>query len=337
MISIEELKQRYPNILDIKPHGWCIVIPGDKFDPDWEFQLEDQGYKVHLVELDRKAVALVSLIKKVGEGSEKVVYTPPPKSIVEEIGPGPHAIEKQPAHRGRGGKIIRWTQEENERLLHEWPRARGIVEAKAASLVSMFPGRSAKGINLRYHKIIRSAETPREPRRRGTGKDWSDDDIEKLVSLWNGPMTKSEIEKAFPSRTPKSVRMVLTRLRKAGKIQKRHSGPRGKTPQQPLKELHISSKPEKVFMTSEEEREKVESAPSDLKRLTLVLDSLVTVVDKLGCQAIMQALEIKELKKQDFKIPFVIWDAYADALLEAEKENRDRFRDKVHKLLEVYS
>jgi hypothetical protein len=44
MISIEELKQRYPNIIDVKPHGWCIVVPGDKFDPDWEFQLEDQGY-----------------------------------------------------------------------------------------------------------------------------------------------------------------------------------------------------------------------------------------------------------------------------------------------------
>jgi hypothetical protein len=51
----------------------------------------------------------------------------------------------------------------------------------------------------------------------------------------------------------------------------------------------------------------------------------------------MQALEIKELKKQDFKIPFVIWDAYADALLEADKENRDRFREKVRKLLEAYS
>jgi hypothetical protein len=344
MISIEELKQHYPNIIDVKPHGWCIVVPGDKFDPDWEFQLEDQGFKVYLVELNRRSVALVSLAKKAGEGSEKVVYTPPPKATVEKIDPESEPILKQPSKHKRGGKIIPWTQQETEPLLSEWPLVRGTVVEKAASLMSLFPGRTPKGIELRYRKITRSAENPREPRRRGRGKDWSDGDVEKLVNLWNGPMTKSEIEKAFPGRTSKSVRMVLTRLRKAGRIQKRQPGPRKRIQkaQQPLKELHVSSKPEKVFMTSKEEVEKVEqpletspTTPSDLKRLTLVLDSLVTVVDKLGCQAIMQALEIKELNKQDFKIPFVIWDAYADALLETEKENRDRFRDKVHKLLEA--
>ena len=64
MIGIEDLKQRYPDVRDIKPYGFVVVVPGKEFDPDWEFQLEDQGYKVHLVELDRKPVALVSCVKK---------------------------------------------------------------------------------------------------------------------------------------------------------------------------------------------------------------------------------------------------------------------------------
>jgi hypothetical protein len=345
LISIEELKQHYPNIIDVKPHGPCIVVPEDMFNPDWEFQLEDQGYKVHLVELDRRVVALVSLTKKSGESSEKLVFTPPPKSTVEKISPGPEPVKTEATAKHRPGAkkgivTIHWTHEENEKLLYEWPRTKGTTRGKAIALVPLFPGRNAKAINLHYYAIMRSPRSTGEPRRKGTGR-WPDEDIEKLISLWKGPMTKSEIEKSFPTRTPKSVRMVLTRLKKAGKIEKRKSGPRGKT-RQPLKELHVSSKPEKVFMPSKEEVEKVmqplettSTTPSELKRLTLILDSLVTVVDKLGCQAIMQALEIKELKNQDFKIPFVIWDAYADALLEEDKENRDRFRERTRKLLEA--
>jgi len=258
---------------NVAPHGECVIVPGDKFDPDWEFQLEDQGFKVHLVELDRRPVALVSM-RKTGEGSEeRTVYTPPPKPPVtekhEEIVSGPEHVEKSRGHK-KGSKTSRWTQEEDTRLLYEWPRARGTIAEKARSLVPLFPGRNAHAITCHYDQIVRTSKSSTPMR--GSGGKWSGKDVEKLITLWNGPMLKSQIEKAFPGRTPKSVRMLIHRLKKAGKIEKRQPGPRDKTPkelkhekrknvemrQQPLKELHVSSEPEKVFMTLEEEMEKVE-------------------------------------------------------------------------------
>jgi len=243
---------------NVAPHGECVIVPGDKFDPDWEFQLEDQGFKVHLVELDRRPVALVSM-RKTGEVSEeRTVYTPPPKPPVtekhEEIVSGPEHVEKSRGHK-KGSKTSRWTQEEDTRLLYEWPRARGTIAEKARSLVPLFPGRNAHAITCHYDQIDRTSKqsTPM----RGSGGKWSGKDVEKLITLWNGPMLKSQIEKAFPGRTPKSVRMLIQRLKKAGKIEKRQPGPRNKT-LQPLKELHVSREPEKVFLTPKEEVEIVE-------------------------------------------------------------------------------
>ena len=275
-ISIQELQKRFPDVKDIKPHGWCIVVPGDKFDPDWEFQLEDQGYKVRLVELNRKSVALVSLVKKVGEGSEKLVYTPPPKPIVEENGSGPEPIERQ--------------------------------------------------VDIR--------EVARVARHKKYGDDWRPEEDSFLIDLHKQGMPywkiAKQLQEKFPNRTDRAIFYRIGALLKEGKLKPRFQ----RRKQRPKKDV---KKPQQSDKVTRKERplETSPTAPSELKRLTLILDSLVTVVDKLGCQAIMQALEIKELRKQDFKIPFVIWDAYADALLEADKEHRDRFREKVHKLLEA--
>ena len=346
MIGIEDLKQRYPDVRDIKPYGFVVVVPGKEFDPDWEFQLEDQGYKVHLVELDRRPVALVSCVKKTTvEEGEKQVYAPPPPEPESRKHLMPMAPTADPPIAGRdsylkaGNKLVSWTQSDLDRLKEEWSRARGSVDEKAEVLTKLFPGRTAAAIKQRYLKLLRP---PKRSEKHGRGSNWSEEETEKLITLWNQGMQLSDIAAGLPNRTAKSIRPCIHRLQLAGKIEKRQVHPhRHKVVAKEVQNSDNVDNVPKVENVAKVEKVSMDSqtspmAPSELKTLTEVLDSLVTVVDKLGCQAIMQALEIKEVKQPDFKIPFAIWNAYADAMLREDKENRDRFRLKVHKLLEAY-
>lgn len=226
VIEIEELKQRFPDIRDIKPYGWCVVVPGSQFDPDWEFQLEDQGYKVFMVDLDRKPVALVSCVKKNAEG-ERVSLKGTPTREERQKGNGVSTPESSPkgVHGLKpGNKIVPWTESDLARLMQEWPRARGDVEEKAEALTKLFPGRTATAIKLRYLKQLKTQRNDPRSEKRGTGLLWSEGETQKLVSLWNQGMRKSEIAKAFPGRSEKSVIMAITRLKLKGTIQKRKSG-----------------------------------------------------------------------------------------------------------------
>ena len=383
MIGIEELKQRFPDVRDIKPYGFVVVVPGKEFDPDWEFQLEDKGYKVHLVELDRRPVALVSCVKKEAvEESEREVYAPPPpdpesRKHLMPMAPTAHithtahiahiAPTVAPSIGGRGSylkagnKLVPWRQDDVDRLKEEWPKTRGGVDEKAEALTKLFPGRTATAIKLRYLKLLKTPKTTKEERQKpqivkhGRGFNWSEGETQKLIALWNQDMQVSDIAAALPKRSYKSVRSAVDRLQLAGKIEKRKTERRRqrKSVEQQrsenvaVKEVQNSdkvanvdnvdnvdnvTKVEKVSMDSQTSP----TAPSELKRLTEVLDALIIVVDKVGCQAIMQALEIKEMKQSDFKIPLGTWTAYASALISPDKERRDQFREKVRKLLEVY-
>lgn len=251
MVSFQELKEKYP-IHNIAPYGACIVVPGDEFDPDWEAELEEQGVKCFFTDLEKRPVTLVQLKRTPPEAEEKLVYGP---SVA--LGPGK-------GKRGRpkdAGKVMCWSQADNECLLREWPRARGAVEEKAKALATQFPGRTPKAIELHYRKLLR----------------------------------KGKIQEKGEKRTLED--------------KKRSESKKTNSAQQP-----------------------------GLEKVIEALDGLVEAVDKVGCQVIMHALEIKELKGSDgFKIPLRLWASYADAVLESDKKYRDVFREKVRKLLEAAS
>lgn len=375
-ISIKQLKIQFPDVRDLKPYGWCVVVPGAQFDPDWEYQFEDQGYKVHMVELDRRPVALVSCVKKEPvEETEREVYAPPPpdpesrKHLMPMAPTAPVPIQGRGSYLKAGNKLVSWTQPDLDRLLEEWPRARGGVDEKAEALTRLFPGRMATAIKLRYLKLLKTPKTSLkqesqkpETTKHGRGFYWSEQETDKLVSLWNQDLRLSDIAKALPSRSYKSIRSAVDRLQLAGKIEKRKSG--GQRRRKMVDVCQDCGLPKDLCCCDEEKKEqqrattkevqnsykvaKVDNVdkvtesqtspttPSEMKKLTDVIENLVTVVDKLGCQAIMQALEIKEMKQADFKIPLGTWTAYASALISPDKERRDQFREKVRKVLEAY-
>lgn len=266
MVSFQELKEKYP-IHNIAPYGACIVVPGDAFDPDWEAELEEQGVKCFFTDLDRRPVTLVQL-KRAPPEAEKVVYGP---SVAADHGK---------AKRGRpkdAGKVMCWSQADNECLLREWPRARGDVEEKAKALAPQFPGRTPKAIELHYRKLLRKGKVQ---------------------------------EKAD---------------KKAKRVEGDTSHPSKLEVHAPTHMLTSGSPPSAAGDTG-------------VKKILDALSGLIEVVDKLGCQVIMHALEIKELKGSDgFKIPLRVWASYADAVLESDKKDRDMFREKVRKLLEAAS
>ena len=72
-MDIEELKSKF-SIQNIMPHGEVIVIPGDKFDPDWEADLGDQGYACHNLNIAKDPFVIVPLKKDVNPGQS--VYVP---------------------------------------------------------------------------------------------------------------------------------------------------------------------------------------------------------------------------------------------------------------------
>jgi hypothetical protein len=179
---------------------------------------------------------------------------------------------------------------------------------------------------------------------------WTDSDKQLLAKLWNQKLKVLEIIPKFPKRSEASIRMELARLIKDGvilgrwkkggkrdfkrlkrpiqKAEKELKGPEG------LEPASLKRTPDLKIDTP------VRNAPEDpaFQKLVETVGALTDVVDKVSCNAVMHALEIRELKgKDDFKIPLGLWTAYSSALLSDDKKYRDVFRDKVRKLLEASS
>ena len=75
LISIDELQRRFGPAVNVAPYGECLVIHGVDFNPDWEAELGDLGYKCFLTNINERPVTLVKLKKAVPDG--KAVYVPP--------------------------------------------------------------------------------------------------------------------------------------------------------------------------------------------------------------------------------------------------------------------
>lgn len=258
MVSVEELKQKFP-VKDVPPYGTCIVVPGPDFDPDWEAELDDQGFRCVFTDLDQKAVTLVRLAEKLGS-----------ESVEREVSRSPsRALSKY------------WSSEEDKVLVKLWNEG-DLIEKMTPS----FPGRTEAAIRLRIQRLEKYGKIKKRTRRQlradygfkkkfprkivdfavnlsqsvepafsardiakkilekfgvevshvavqkwilktekmpslGEKRRWTEEEDEKLIELWNAKLTVEEIRAEFPSRGETAVKDRLSRLRKKGKVKSR--------------------------------------------------------------------------------------------------------------------
>jgi hypothetical protein len=341
MISVDELKQKFP-VKDVPPYGECIVILGVEFDPDWETELGDRGYKCINTGIDSKQVTLVQLKKSVVEEGEKVVYVPPA------------TVKASP--------FQRWSSEEDEKLVELWNAKLTVKEIGAK-----FPSRGETAVKdrlsrLRSKRKVKSRNAPQSRRvtmsqsdnvtkspqeqvglqRVLKGKDtplgprWTEDEYKLLIKLWNERKKIREIAAKFPSRSGHAVGSALGRLKNSGAIKPRWSQKKNRLSK-------VGAEPEPAPMQPSADKSVHAPAPvtldklaSDVKGILDVLDVQGRVLDKLFCALLMQAVEVKQ-EKGDLSIPPGLWVHYANALLEEDKQFREKFRLKVEQLLEASS
>lgn len=202
-ITVEMLKELFP-VKDVAPYGTCIVVPGDKFDPDWEDQLCAHGHKVFMQSLDGKAVTLV----KPKEEDKK----DPAASLVANL------------------QSRAWSEDDDETLLKRMHELPGTIEQKCVQLAKEFKGRSPAAIHQKYVKLQRKLKKPKarpEKELVHPVKRWSDKDTELLIKLWNEQLRVPDMMAKFPGRTRHGIAMRIDVLQKAGRIRPRWKGGAG--------------------------------------------------------------------------------------------------------------
>lgn len=145
LISLAELKERFP-VQNVPPYGECVIVPGDKFDPDWEAFLDEQGYGCLFTDLGEKPVTLVLTKKRQPEPP-----TPqPPRKY-------PSAM-KGPA----------WSSDDENRLIRRMNELTGPTEARCGMLTKEFQGRSAMALVQKFKKLVKASRVL--PGKRGRPK-----------------------------------------------------------------------------------------------------------------------------------------------------------------------
>jgi hypothetical protein len=140
-ITIQKLIGMFPKQLHAVEHGDCIVIPGDRFDPDWEADLAEQGHGCFEVELDAKPVMLVALNTLTVDQDTSEVASP--------------ETAKKESKRGC------WAIKEEQALMHLASELPGPIERQFANMGSQL-GRSAKAVQLKYYELKRIEKRERE-------------------------------------------------------------------------------------------------------------------------------------------------------------------------------
>jgi hypothetical protein len=142
MKLLEDLKQKFP-LKEVAPYGFCIVVPGPDFDPDWEAELGDKGYKCFNTDVDGKPVTLVRVVKAEKGSGEKTVSSPPIAPIASTASTEGETFPR------------RWPENEEKRLLERWNQVKGTAAERSVALAPEFPGRTAQAIMLKAKKLRR--------------------------------------------------------------------------------------------------------------------------------------------------------------------------------------
>jgi hypothetical protein len=151
MITVEELKKQFP-VKDIAPYGKCIIVSGDEFDPDWEAELDEQGYSI--IETDfgdpSKPVTLVKLKSRMKADFPKEVYHPEPNALPQK--------RKQPVMHWLDPES-RWKAEEDELIMALWNQKQNISEIYV-ELRKRFPKRTEHAVKCRLARLIKAGKIP---------------------------------------------------------------------------------------------------------------------------------------------------------------------------------
>jgi hypothetical protein len=222
-----------------------------------------------------------------------------------------------------------WRPEEDEVLVKLW-NERVLIEKMTPS----FPGRTEAAIRLRIQRLEKHGKIKkRRGRPRGLPKSsvkhWSDQEEQLLVELWNNDVKVPDMLVRFPGRTRNSVAMRIDILQKSGAIK-----PRWKAGEGVRKSSDVPV--DKSVDTPVHTPVTLDKLALDVKGILDVLDVQGRVLDKLFCALLMQAVEVKQ-EKGDLSIPPGLWIHYANALLEEDKQYREKFRLKVEQILEASS
>ena len=281
-VTINWLKETFGPSLNVAPYGECIVIQGDKFDPDWEAELADQSFKCHFGDLDGHAVTFVQLKRVAAEG--KVVYVPPKKpAVIPEVHDNGEVKETEKTVEVEKRKYAlrgpAWTDEDEVELLKEHDRlvSEGLTRNfhKAIARLPKFKGRSVSGIEQKLKRLLRKrrkGETTGGPKaekveKRNQGNPhptmswlndaefWSPEEDALIIELWKKDLTLAEISvevnKKYPKRIGKAAVARVYQLQGKGAIEKRHK-PKLKVAKSP--ETTETTKTTKTTKTTESEK-----------------------------------------------------------------------------------
>lgn len=351
MKLLEDLKVKFP-LREVSPYGFCIVVPGPEFNPDFEVELGDKGYKCFNIDIDGKPVTLVRVVKTEKGSGEKTVYSPPPAEVEGEK---ETLIPKSPPQASS-----KWRPEEDEVLVKLW-NDRVLIEKMTPS----FPGRTEAAIRLRIQRLEKHGrikkrsgrgrlpksqsdnvtKSPQEEaglQRVLKGKDtplgprWTEDDYKLLIKLWNERKKIREIAAKFPTRSGHAVGSALGRLKNSGAIKPRWTQKKNRVSKVDAEPEPAPPQPsvDKSADTPVHTPVTLDKLASDVKGILDVLDVQGRVLDKLFCALLMQAVEVKQ-EKGLLSIPPGLWIHYANALVEEDKQYREKFRLKVQQLLEA--
>jgi len=212
---------------EVAHHGLCIVVPADRFLPQWEPQLRSLGYYIiQTRDLQHKKVVLVTHDKPESTHDEPAA----PSSATNESTPFTSSTSSTGA-RVRGNlSAAEWSGTDKERLLKRVAELGGTIEEKCKLLTNEFPGRSAAAIHQKYVKLqrARKAELPS-----GSLAEfpWSDADERKLLQRMN-ELEGTVYERAallmpeFPGRSVVSLRQKFYKLTGLKGSSKRKPRPR---------------------------------------------------------------------------------------------------------------
>lgn len=177
-ITVEMLKERFHfPVENVAPYGACIVVPGDKFDPDWEDQLCAQGHKVVMTSLDGKVVTLVKL-----EEDKKVDLEAKLKKL-----------EPLAASRVANLQIRVWSEDDAETLLKRMQELPGTVEQKCVQLVKEFKGRSPAAIHQKYVKLQRGLKKQARPKKERKGPVKPERTVTPMSTPMHTPVTLDKL------------------------------------------------------------------------------------------------------------------------------------------------
>jgi hypothetical protein len=169
---------------------------------------------------------------------------------------------------------------------------------------------------------------------------WKAEEDELIIALWNQKQNvleiHTELRKRFPNRTKYAVKCRVSRLIKAGKIHGRWHHKEEHKPKPEMVARAGSEPATSTPMRTPTFTPLIEKLTKDVSGILDILDTQNQVIDKLLCTVLMQGLQIKE-QRGEFTIPPGLWIHYANALLEEDKEHREKFRFKVKQLLEASS